>query len=195
MDCDYGSYVVAMRRWVGNNADGRGTNTARLAYVGAEVETGKLLSWDLAEALALAAAEHGRLLYNFGADARLPRAAALLGDTVHPALDRRFDEFVQQITAEIEDRTAIRRHAVERHRDSKTVNLLLQQERNKSRAADFDLVGDQRRAKQLLSVNVAIEGKLRKLRDACALRLTEIDRQREIIPEAEEVAAVLVEII
>ncbi|WP_316171405.1 MULTISPECIES: helicase-related protein [unclassified Bradyrhizobium] len=194
VDCDSGSYVVAVRRWVGNGADSRGTNTARLAYAGAELVTGKLLSWDLAEALALAAAEHGRPLYNFGADARLPRAAALLGDTVHPALDRRFDEFVQQITAEIEDRTAIRRHAVERHRDSKTANLLSQQERNKSRAAEFDLVGDQRKAKQLLSVNVAIEGKLRKLREACALRLAEIDRQREIIPEAEEVAAVLVEL-
>jgi hypothetical protein len=91
---------------------------------------------------------------------------------VLPALDRRFDEFLQQITAEIEDRAAIRRRAVERHRDSKTATLLSQQERNRSRAEAYELTGDRRRARQLISVNVAIEGKLRKLREACELRLS-----------------------
>jgi hypothetical protein len=195
MDCKAGSYVVAIRRWVGNGTDARGTSTARLAYAGAALDSENLLPLDLAEALAIAAAEHGRLVYNLGADERLPRAAAVLRDILLPTLDLQFEEFVQQITAEVEDRAAIRRRAVERHRDSKSANLLSQQEHNKSRAGDLELVGDQRRARQLLSVNVAIEGKLRKLREACELRLMEVDRQREIIPEAEEVAALFVEVV
>jgi SNF2 family DNA or RNA helicase len=194
IDCKAGPYVLAIRRWVGNNTDSRATNTTRLAYAGAELDTGTLLSQELAESLALAAAEHGRLLYNVGADQRMPGAAAVLRDTVLPELDRRFEEFVRQITAEIEDRATIRRRAVERHRDSKTATLLSQQERNRSRAEMFELTGDQRRARQLMSLNVAIEGKLRKLREACELRLKEIDSQCEIIPETEEVASLFVQI-
>jgi superfamily II DNA or RNA helicase len=194
-DCKADTYVLAIRRWVGNNTDSRASNMIRLAYAGAELGSGSLLAPDFAEAIAVASAEHGRLLYNLRADERLPKAVPLLRDTVLPTLDRRFDEFVQQITAEIEDRATIRRRAVERHRDTKTANLLAQQERNKSRAKEFEFAGDQRRARQLMSLNVAIEGKLRKLRQACELRLKEIDRQCEIIPEAEEVASLFVQVI
>lgn len=193
-DCKAGPYVIAVRRWVGNNTDARPTNMTRLAYAGAELDTGTLLSQELAESLAVAAAENGRLLYNISADSRIPGAAALLRDTVLPELDRRFDEFVQQITAEIEDRAAIRRRAVERHLESKTATFLSQQQRNSSRAEALELSGDQRKARQLVSLNVAIEGKLRKLRQACELRLKEIDSQCEIVPETEEIASLFVEI-
>jgi SNF2 family DNA or RNA helicase len=195
LDCKVGPYVLAIRRWVGNSSDNRSTNMTRLAYAGAELKSDSLLAPDLAEAMAIAAAEHGRLLYNLGADDRLPKASAVLRDAVLPALDRRFDDFVQQITAELQDRSTIRRRAVERHRDTKTASLLSQQERNKSRAEYSELAGDQRRARQLLSLNVAIEGKIRKLREACELRLKEIDRQCEVIPEAEEVASLFVQVI
>jgi hypothetical protein len=195
LDSKPGPHVVAIRRWVGNSADGRATSMTRLAYAGAELESRNLLSPDVAEAMAVAAAERGRLLYNIGTDRHVPEAATLLKDIILPALDSRFEEFLQQITAEIEDRAIIRRHAVERHRDAKTVNLLSQQERNKSRARALEWAGDHRRARQLMSVNVAIEGKLRKLRETCELRLKEIDSQRELIPEAEEVASLFIQIV
>jgi SNF2 family DNA or RNA helicase len=194
LTCDNGTYVVAIRRWAGSNADSHATNMTRLAYAGAELESGVMLPNELAESIAAAAAEHGQLLYNAAADDRLPKAATVLKDTVLPELDRRFEEFLQQITAEVDDRAAIRRRAVERHLESKTATLLGHKDRNSSRAAAFERAGDQRRARQLFSLNAAIEGKLRKLQNACSLRLKEIDNQCEIIPETEEIASVFVQI-
>lgn len=194
-DCKAGSYVLAIRRWVANSADSRATSTTRLAYAGASVDEGILVPEELAENIAVAAADRGRLIYNMGADERIPLAAATLRENVLPELDRRFDEFVQQIMAESEDRSTIRRRAVERHQDSKTAMLLAQQERNRSRAAVCEAMGDHRRARQLLSLNAAIEGKLRKLRQACDLRLKELDRLAEVIPETEEVACLFVEVV
>jgi superfamily II DNA or RNA helicase len=193
-NCPPGVYVLAIRRWVGSSVDSRTTNTTRLAYAGADLSTGNLLGPDVAEALAAAAADRGRLVYNAGTDTRLKSTATLLGEVVLPELDRRFDEFVEHITAEIEDRTSIQRRAVERHRDGKTANLQEQQERNRARAELTELAGDQRRARQLISVNIAIEGKLRKLRDACERRLQEIEAQRELIPEWEDLASLFVEV-
>jgi len=195
LDCRPGPYVVAIRRWVSNSADGRAASMTRLAYAGAGLENRILLSPDVAEAVAVAAAERGRLIYNVGTDDRLAEAAALLRESVLPALDARFEEFIGQISAEIEDRVTIRRHAVERHQDAKTANLLSQQQRNRSRAEALEWAGDHRRARQLTSVDVAIEGKLRKLREACALRLKEIESQRELIPEAEEIASLFVQLV
>ena len=43
---------------------------------------------------------------------------------VLPELDRRFEEFVGQITAQIEDRATIRRRALQRHRDTKVAKLM-----------------------------------------------------------------------
>jgi superfamily II DNA or RNA helicase len=194
LDCEPGAHVLAIRRWVGNSVDGRATNMTRLAYAGACLNAGNLLSSDVAEALVVAAAEHGRVLYNVGADGRVADAATLLSNVVFPELDRRFGEFIEQITAEIEDRTSIRRRAVERHRDTKTTSLVAQQERNRSRAEALEFAGDQRRARQLVSLNVAIEGKLRKLREACELRLKEIEAQRELMPEEVEVASLFIEV-
>lgn len=192
--CPPGVYAVAIRQWVGNSVDGRTTSMTRLAYAVADLKTGRLLAPDVAEALATASADVGRLLYNIGTDDRLTKTADLLSEVVLPELDRRFDEFVEQITAEVEDRTSIQRRAVERHRDTKTANLEEQQERNRSRAELAELAGDQRRARQLVSVNVAIEGKLRKLRDACERRLQEIEAQREVIPEMEDLASLFIEV-
>jgi hypothetical protein len=194
LDCKPGVYVLAIRRWVGNSADGRTTNMTRLAYAGADLATGTLLRHDIAETLAAASAERGKLLCNIGADERLANAATLLSNVVLPELDRRFDEFVDQITAEIADRTSIQRRAVERHRDAKTATLTEQLDRNRSRATLAEIAGDQLRARQLRSVNVAIEGKLRKLRETCERRLTEIEAQREVIPETEELSSLFVEI-
>lgn len=193
-NCDAGSYVVAVRRWVGNNTNSRAINMTRLAYAAARLGADTLLSQELAESLAIAAAERGKLLYNVSADSRIPGASALLRDVVLPELDRRFEEFMQQITAEIEDRATIRRRAVERHLDSKTSTLISQQQRNRSRAETFELSGEERKARQLISLNAAIDGKLRKLRQACELRLNEIGAQSEIVPETEEVASLFVEI-
>jgi superfamily II DNA or RNA helicase len=194
VSCEKGVYVVGIHRWVGTNVQGRTTNLTRLAYAGADLGTGRLLSPEAAEALAVAAAEHGRVIYNAGSDDRIGAAATLLSNVVLPELDRRFEEFFHQITAEIEDRARIRRRAVERHRDSKTSNLVTQQERNTSKAELLERAGDQRRARQLASLNIAIEGKLRKLRDACELRLKEIEAEQEVDPGTEDVASLFVEV-
>ena len=194
-DCKLGVYVLAIHRWVGNSTDGRTTNMTRLAYAGADLATGILLRRDIAEALATAAAERGKLFYNIGTDERLTKAANLLSNVVLPELDRRFEEFDEQITAEITDRASIQRRAVERHRDAKSATLTEQLDRNRARAAFAESTGDQRRARQLLSVNVAIDGKLRKLRQACERRLAEIEAQREVIPQTEELSSLFVEIL
>jgi SNF2 family DNA or RNA helicase len=193
-ECEPGVYVLAIQRWVGNGVDSRTANMTRLAYAGADLGGGVVLTPDLSEMLAVTAAERGKLVYNVGADDRLGSAASLLREVVLPELDRRFDEFWQQVTAEIEDRTNIQRRAVERHLDAKTSTLVEQLDRNRSRAELAEFMGDQRRARQLLSINTAIEGKLRKLRQACERRLKEIEAQRELIPEPGDVASLFVEV-
>jgi superfamily II DNA or RNA helicase len=194
-DCKPGVYVLAIHRWVGNSTDSRTTKTARLAYAGAEIATGTLLRHDIAEALAAAAADRGKLFYNIGTDDRLAIAATLLKSVVVPELDRRFEEFDQQIATESSDRASIQRRAVERHRDSKTAMLTEQLDRNRYRAETAERTGDQRRARQLLSVNVAIEGKLRKLRQTCERRLAEIEVQRDVVPLTEELSSLFIEVV
>jgi len=193
--CKPGIYVTAIRRWASVSSENDSTPTTRLAFSGACLETGCLIEPDKAEALAVGAADHGHLMYNAGYDERLPKAADLLRNAVTPELDRRYDEFVRQLKAEIDDRAAIRRRAVERHRDTKTVMLRAQQERNNERAQEFEFAGESRKAKQLVSLNVAIDGKLRKLLETSGLRLKEIESQRELVWEDEEVAFLLVEVV
>ena len=114
-DCQPGAYVVSVRHWVGRTGDGRSTSSTRLAYAGARVDGGDLIAPELAEALAATAAEHGALVPNVGNDDRIDAAASVLRDVISPELDRRFEEFTEQLVAEIEDRATIQRRAVERH--------------------------------------------------------------------------------
>ena len=192
--CAPGAYVLGIRRWLGGNVAGRATSMARLVYAGARLDSRELLSVAVAEAMAAATAEHGRLLPNIGADERLAKAASLLRAVVLPELDRRFDEFIQQITADLEDRATIRRRALERHRDSKTESLRMQQERHQSRAEELEKAGNRKEAQQRFALARANAVKLRKLQESCNLRFKEIKAQSEVTPEVTDVANMFVEI-
>lgn len=193
--CPPGVFVLGIQRWLGNSADGKIMSTARLAYAGASIETGKLLPPDTAEALAVAAAEHGRPLPNMRTDDRVSVAAASLRDIVLPQLNNRFGDFIHQITAEIDDRATIRRRALERHRDTKAESLNKLQSRYREQAKLYEMLGEKRKAQQFAALAVAAEVKINKLREACALRLREINAQRELTPETTDVASLFLEVV
>ena len=67
-----------------------------------------------------AAAEQGRPILNAAMHGGLADASRTLRDMVQPELDRRFDEFVAQVKAEIEDRVAIRQRSLVRHFENKS---------------------------------------------------------------------------
>jgi superfamily II DNA or RNA helicase len=190
-----GVYVLSIRRWRASVPNGGITNTSRIAYAGARLTTGDELSPEIAEALVGAAAEHGRLLPNLRNDDRLPPAARLLKETVLPEVDRRFEEFVHQVQAQVEDRAMLRRRALERHRDTKVKMLTQVRDDHRWQAERSKLMGDDRKGRQHASLAAATEAKLKKLQDSCERRLKEIEVEREPLPEMSDLAILFLEVV
>lgn len=189
-----GLYVVGIRRWYANTGDGSVAGSTRIAYSGADVTTATLLAPEHAERVASAAASAGRLIPNIASDPRLADAADVLRTVVLEDLDVRFDEFEEQIRAQVEDRVRIRRRALERHRDAKAQSLMRIRDQHLDRASHHARRGEEKEGRQRRSLAEATEGKLRRLNESCSRRLAEIDALGEVIPEVSDVSVLLVEI-
>lgn len=190
-----GRYVVAIRSWLIGGGTGSPTHAARLAYAGADVGNSNILPADVAEGLVSAVAQHGRLLPNAQTGENNLAATDFLKQTVFPDLDRRFGSFVDEIRAEIDDRAAIRRRAVERHQESKGSALRAQIRQHTDRSELEELLGNARAAQRFSALASASEKKLAALIDRCKQRLSEIQAIGVLIPEEVEIAALLVEVV
>ena len=162
----------------------------RLGYSGANVTTGELVGSDLAEQMMATAAEYGRPIPNASKHTQLADANKTLQNVVRIDLDRRFGEFVNQATAEIEDRVSIRQRSLIRHFEKKIATLKEQQENLNNQALTAEAIGDARKARNLKNLATAQEARIGKLRLTWRLREDEIEAQRLIAPEESEVACV-----
>lgn len=188
--CAPGYYVLAACRWSSGSTGSRSMMNARLGYSGANAITGELLGADLAEQMMVTAAEHGRPIPNAPNLTQLADANNTLQNVIRIDLDRRFGEFMDQATAEIEDRVSIRKRSLIRHFDKKITTLKEQQENLSNRALAAELIGDARKATNLKNLATAQEARIEKLRQTWRLREHEIEAQRSVTPEESEVACV-----
>jgi hypothetical protein len=193
-ECENGVHVVAIRNWQAAAADGSTNNAARIAYVGAELKSSKLLSSIASEALIGAVARNGKLLPNFAADDRLVEASRLLQGKILPELDRQYEEFIQQTQASMDDRANVRENALNRHLETKSQEFRERSSKLKQSAEAAMQSGDQRRHQQLTALAKASETRRTKLKQKTELRLNQISSQRTFMPEWEDLSFVLVEV-
>ena len=192
--CAPGLYVLAARRWSSGNSAAGTTATVRVGYAGALALTRTRIEADLAERMMTAAAEHGRPVLNASRHEGLADASATLQDMVEPELDRQFGDFVDQATAEIEDRVAIRHRALVRHFENKTANLRKQQDDLKVKASLAESIGNTRRATNLKNLAAAQGVRIEKLLRTRQLRENEIEAQRAMTPEESDVCCLFLQV-
>lgn len=192
---DAGVYIVGMRRWLVRSMANAALGAARLAYAGASLQPARTLTPEEAEALVLAASEFGTAIPNVREDERLFAAADLLRDAVFVDLDSRFEDFSNQVGAQIEDRATIRRQALERHRQEKIRKLQDEISKRLDSAQNYRRRGDETRSRQAQSMAEVTKGKLRKLNEICEQRIKEIDSQRDVMPEWSDISALFVEVV
>ncbi|MCW5675351.1 MAG: DEAD/DEAH box helicase [Xanthobacteraceae bacterium] len=193
--CDLGMYLIAIRRWSLTTSGGGITNTSRIAYAGVSMENLEVLDPDIVEELAGAVAASGKAIENAREDARISKASSGMKEVVFPELDRRFGEFIAQFEAQAEDRAGLRRRALERHRDSRSMTLNSVLESHIAKAKSFVRSGDSRKAKTYTALVAATEAKLKKLHESCQRRLVEIESERKPAPEESEIAVIIVEVV
>ena len=193
-ECTPGLYVLAARRWSSGSAVAGMMANVRIGFAGADAVTGTLIGTDLAERMMVAAAEHGHPILNAAMHDRLGDASKTLTDVVQVELDRRFGEFVNQATAEIEDRVAIRHRSLVRHFDKKLESLSQHQRNLKGQAEGAESAGDFRRAKNLKNLANAQGVRVEKLFRTWQLRQDEIAEQRTITPEESDVGCLLLKV-
>ncbi len=194
MECLPGLYILAARRWSTGNPTAGTMASVRIGYAGAEVATGKPITSELAEQMMAATAEKGRSILNAAMHNGAAAASETFLGTVQRELDRRFDEFVDQTTAEIEDRAAIRQRSLVRHFKRKIAALRENQEKLEEQAQLAKINGDVRRATNLKNLGAAQEVKIGNLRRIWKLRENEIEEQRAIIPEESDVGCLFLEV-
>ena len=192
--CTAGLYVLAARRWSsGIGAAGTMANV-RIGYAGANTNTGEVIEPALAERLLAVAAEHGRPILNAAMHSGLAVAHRTLEDVVQSELDRRFDEFVEQTTAEMEDRVAIRQRSLVRHFENKISALQEQKGKLSERASWSEINGDTRKAANLRNLIAAQEARVDKLRQTWQLREKEIETQRAVTPEESDIGCLFLQV-
>ena len=194
VECGMGLYVLAARLWSSGRAAVGTLAHVRVGYSGANVSTGELISAGLAEQLFAAAAEHGRPIPNAAEDDQLSEASTVLSDAVESDLDHRFNEFVTQALAETKDRVAIKMRALVRHFETKIADYTKRKWKLEQLAATHEAAGDARRAGRLKSLVAGHEGSIKKFRRALQLRESEIEGQRDLMPEWTEVGCLFLQV-
>lgn len=192
--CEVGDYLILLRQWNATDSAGRATGGTRLAYAGVSLRTGRPVAADLAEALAMTAAAHGRPVANTGTDPRREAASTLADRVLNGELDARFGDYVAEIEADAMDRGAIRLRALDGHLKNKRSGLQRQLGIFQERAASARANGNERAARRNESLFAATGGRIRKLEERCALRRSDIESQQAIMPEESDVAALLIEV-
>lgn len=193
-NCEPGIYVIGIRRWEAIVPGHRAGSEIHLTYVGADLDKSELLSSEVAETMAGAAAVHGHPLPNFAHDGRLSAAVKLLYEHVLPEMDRLNGVLHERKKADLEDRAAIREQALIRHLGKKTEDLKQQRDRHQWNAERQRELGNERLSQRLSALAKATDGTLAKLQDRLKSRLKEIQQQREYQPEFADVTYLLIEV-
>ena len=194
IECASGLYVLAARRWSSGNSAAGSMADVRIGYAGAYAETGEPIGADLAEVMMSVAAEYGRPILNVAMHQELADVSRTLKDVVQPDLDRRFGQFVEEATAEIEDRVAIRHRSLIRHFESKITTLEEHRRNLTDRASFAQITGDARRATNLKNLAEAQGVRIEKLRRIWQMRENEMEAQRAITPEWSDVGCVFLQV-
>lgn len=190
-----GTYVIGVRQLRVNAGGSRNSGDARIAYAGAAANGGgKLLTPELAENMVRVAAVHGRMLPNFAHDERHPAAVDVLCSVVEPELDRIYERYVEEMTRNISDRSAIRESALERHFGARK-KILIEQIHGLENDADLaESLGNKQRAQRLGALVKARQGMLRKLERKVEQTQEEIEIQRRVEHEVEDIAYLFIEV-
>ena len=149
---------------------------------------------DLAEQMMTITAGQGQPLVNASNHSGVADAAATFRDVVQAELDQRFGDFVNQATAEIEDRVAVRHRALVRHFRSKLAALREHQKNLETQADIARLLDDSRRARNLTNLVTAQGVKIEKLERTWQLRESEIEAQRAMAPEESDICCLFLQV-
>ena len=193
-ECASGLYVLAARRWSSGNTSAGTMANVQIGYAGVEVASGKRIGNDLAEQMMTITAEQGQPLVNASNHNGVADAAATFRDVVQAELDQRFGDFVNQATAEIEDRVAVRHRALVRHFQSKLAALREHQKNLETQADIARLLDDSRRARNLTNLVTAQGVKIEKLERTWQLREREIEAQRAMTPEESDICCLFLQV-
>lgn len=189
-----GVYVVAIQRWTTKTIAKSASNMAKLAFAGTFCDGDRDLSPDEAEALTIASTEHGTTIVNIKNDDRLEKASGFIEHRLMPELHKRFDDFVDQIRAQIEDRATIRQQALLRHQEDKVQKLKAEIDKRLAGVQKYLRDGMEAKARHAKSMAEATKGKIYKLNQSIAQRLAEIVAQRELTPEFTDVSILFVDV-
>lgn len=193
-ECASGLYVLAARRWsIGNTPAGTMANV-QIGYAGAEAASGARIGEDLAEQMMTITAEQGQPLVNASNLDGLADAARTFRDVVQAELDRRFGDFVNRATAEIEDRIAVRHRALVRHFQNKLSSLREHQKNLETQSELARLLDNSRRARNLKNLAAAQGVKIEKLERTWKLRESEIEAQRTMAPEESDLCCLFLHV-
>ncbi len=192
--CLPGVYALAARYWSGGSSGAGGPASIRIGYAGANAETGEALQEELAEQMMAAAVEHGRPIPNAGEHAKLVDASWTLREVVEIDLDKRFEEFEEQIEAETEDRFAIQCRALHRHFESKIENLEAHKKSLIEGVALAEIKEDTQRARRLKSLVSAQKVRIEKLRQTWRIRKQKIETQRKLLPQESAVGYLFLQV-
>ena len=193
-ECSPGLYVLEARRWSNGNTPANAMANVQIGYAGAEVASGKRIGNDLAEQMMAVAAEQGQPLANVGNHHGLADAAVRFRDVVQAELDQRFGDFVNQATAEIEDRIAVRQGALDRHFANKIASLKGHKRNLDAQADQARALDDARRARNLKNLAAAQQARIEKLERTWYLRESEIVAQRKSTPKESEICCLFLQV-
>lgn len=172
-----GTYVLAIMKW----SLGGVLEIERLGFAGINAETGEVLAADEAEALAIRASTEGKYWSEASMEADLGELAFQCDERLfQEELGLGFDQFVQERSAENDDRADVQLRTLERHREQWLE--IRQRVIAGHKAAGRD------------SLARATEAQVRSFEDRCTRRREEIERARHLEPSTEDIAVVLVRV-
>lgn len=189
-----GVYVVAVHCWSSTNSITGSSPNSRIGYLGANVETGELISSHDSEHIANAAACSHLNVFNAASHHLFTRAAKILEDSVIPELDRKFEEYVEQMSTEMEDRMNIRNRALVSHFNRKLDSLQSAKHQLVQRVRLAERTNDHSRTRNLSNLVLAQDAKINRMRKTLRSRQYEIEQQRLTTPEATDVCLLLAEV-
>ena len=172
-----GTYLVAVARWSVKALQA----TEKLVYGAAPlVSDAKLLDGDTAEKLALAAAAQGSNWLEARETVDLAAAFELANDVLFGHLDDRYDEFVEEIRAQNEDRADIQERTLDNH--------------IRSQREVLGQVRSDHLTKGRASLAKATEGRLRKLEERVAQRRLAIQAGRRLVADKDEIGVAFIRV-
>ena len=189
-----GVFVIAIHCWSSANSLTGSSPNARIGYVGANVETGELISADDSEQIAAAAAYSNLSVFNASIHPSFVKAAEVLVDAVIPEIDSKFEEYVEQVSTESEDRMNIRRRALVSHFNKKLERLQGARSQLVRQVLLAETTSDDTRVRNLRNLVLAQEANISRLKKTLSSREYEIEQQKQTTPEATEVCLLLAEV-